>query len=69
MEFVAVLALSAVVALVYNFIQPKIFGLSQAQSLQTNFLGVTALTTVTIFLAVVAAGYIFKAVANRTVAV
>lgn len=69
MELVALLALSAIVAVVYNFVQPKIFGLSQAQSLQTNFFGVTVLTTVAVFAAILAAGWIMKFVGKATVRV
>jgi len=60
MEFVAVFALSAIVAMILNYVQPKVFSASQTQSLQKNYFGRTLLTTVVIFGAIVLAGVIFK---------
>ncbi len=65
MEFLAVFALSAVVAILYQWVQPKFFGLSQTQSLQANYFGKTLLTTVVIFGAIVVAGFIFSAVDGK----
>lgn len=65
MEFVAVGALSLVVAFVYLFVQPKVFGLSQTKSLQGNYVGNVVLTGAAIFVAILAAGWIFSFLGKR----
>jgi hypothetical protein len=57
MEFVAVFALSALVAIFYNFAISK---WSQPAFLPANYFGKTLFTTVVIFAAIVAAGILFR---------
>jgi hypothetical protein len=65
MEFVAVFALSAIVAVLYNWIQPKVFGVAKLQTIQANYFGKTLLTAVVIFGAIVVAGFIFSTVDGK----
>jgi predicted PurR-regulated permease PerM len=65
MEYVAVLALAAIVSVIYGFVQPKVFGASITQSWQGNYFGNVALTTGVIFVAIIAAGWLFKLVGER----
>ena len=65
MEFVAVFALSAIVAILYLWGSPKLFGVASLQNLQKNYFGKVLLTTVAIFAAIVIAGFIFSAVDGK----
>jgi hypothetical protein len=65
MEFAAVFALSAIVAILYTFIQPKVFAITSLQSVQANYFGKTLLTTVVIFATILIAGMIFGALDKR----
>lgn len=65
--FVAVFALSALVAIVFNYGSPKLLGSTNPSlvKLQGNYFGKTLLTTVVIFLAILAAGFLIKEVSPR----
>lgn len=67
MEFVAVLALAAIVSVLFNWFQPKVAASQNATvaKLQTSYAGRTFLTTVVIFGAILLAGLLFSAVDRR----
>jgi hypothetical protein len=65
MEFVAIFALSAITAIFYLWLQPKIFGLASLSNLQKNYFGKALMTTVVIFAAIVVAGIIFTALDRK----
>ncbi len=58
--FLGVLALSAVVAMLYNFAQPRFFALQGLQKYESSYFGKTALTTVVIFGAIVVTLFLFS---------
>jgi hypothetical protein len=58
MEFLGVFALSAVVAIIYNYVA----GISSLSKFQTSYFTKTLFSTVVIFAAVVVAGFIFAEV-------
>jgi hypothetical protein len=62
MEVLLVLALSMIVAMGFNYAQPKIFAMPSLAKYQTSYAGKTFFTGAVIFLAILAAGYLFKAV-------
>jgi hypothetical protein len=67
-EFIAVFALAVVVAILFNWGQPKLFA-SQNASLvkwQGNYAGKTLMTAAVIFAAIVAAGFLMKATVPAT---
>lgn len=68
MEYAAVFALSIVVAILYLWAQPKVFGLASLSNVQKNYAGKVALTAFVIFGAIVIAGFLF-AVFDRNVSV
>lgn len=59
MEFLAVFALAAVVAMIYNFAQPRFFAMSSLQRYESSYFGKTLLTTVVIFGAIVLTLFVF----------
>ena len=65
MEFGLVFALSAVVAILYLWAQPRVFGVASLQNVQQNYFGKVLLTAVVIFGAIVVAGFIFSAVDGK----
>jgi len=60
MEYLAVFALAAVVAMLYNFAQPRFFAMPALQKYESSYFGKTLLTTIVIFGAIVVAGLIFR---------
>ena len=67
-EFVAVFALAVVVAILFNYGQPKLFA-SQNASLakwQANYAGKTLMTAAVIFAAIVVAAFLMKATVPAT---
>lgn len=66
MEFAAVGALAIVVAILFNFAQPRVFGSAALQKYQTSYAGKTLFTAVIIFGAIVLAGYVFSAVDGKS---
>jgi len=68
MEFVAVFALSAIVAMFYLWAQPKVFSVSSLQSLQKNYFGKVFLTASVIFGAILIAGLIFSLLGKEVTA-
>lgn len=58
MEWFAIFAISAIVAILYNWGQPKIFGIASLKGVQQNYFGKTLLTTLVIFAAIVVAGLV-----------
>jgi len=60
MEFLAVFALAAVVAMLYNFAQPRFFAMPSLQKYESSYFGKTLLTTVVIFGAIVVTLFLFS---------
>lgn len=69
MKWIMLLALSALAAIGFNYVNPKIMGNAKTASLQTSYAGRTALTTGAFFAVLVAAGLVLGVVANRSVTV
>lgn len=66
MHWLMLLALSAVVAIMLNFIQPKIAANATAASVAgTGYFGTVAVTTVGIFVALVAATFLMEWLTHR----
>jgi hypothetical protein len=65
MEFLAIFALSAIVAVLFNWVSPKVFAANSLKGVGANYFGKTLLTAIVIFGAIVVAGFIFGAVDGK----
>lgn len=68
MEYVMFLALSAIVSVIFGWVQPRVFANSHTTKYQGTYAGRTALTTGVIFLTLMAAAFLMSMVAGKSAA-